>query len=164
MTLFRAFAALLLLAVAACATTPGEPPEPSWYAMRHLQKAEGQDPALSAEGARNADRLASWFKQDRPAAIYVSTTRRARETAAPLAARLGIAVKEYDPRDAPGLLARVKAEPGTVLIVGHSNTVPDIVAGLGGARPADLAETDYGDIFRVRRDGSVEKLRLEGGR
>jgi phosphohistidine phosphatase SixA len=70
-------------------------------------------------------------------------------------------VKEYDPRDTPGLLARVKAEAGTVLIVGHSNTVPEIVAGLGGARPADLAETDYGGIFRVRRDGTVERLRLE---
>ncbi|HEX8127136.1 MAG TPA: phosphoglycerate mutase family protein [Allosphingosinicella sp.] len=161
MTLFRAFAALLLLALPACATTSGQPTKPSWYVVRHLQKAEGPDPALSEEGARNAERLASWFGTDRPAAIYVSTTRRARETAAPLAARLGIAVREYDPRDTPGLLARVKAESGTVLIIGHSNTVPDIVAGLGGPRPADLAEADYGDIFRVGRDGTVERLRLE---
>ena len=161
MTLFRPLAALLLLVVAACATTKPEPAAPSWYVMRHLEKAEGQDPALSAEGASNAARLASWFGKDRPAAIYVSTTRRARETAAPLAARLGLTVKEYDPRDTPGLVARVKAEAGTVLVVGHSNTVPEIVAQLGGARPADLAETDYGDIFRVRRDGTVERLRLE---
>ena len=48
-----------------------------------------------------------------------------------------------------------------MVIVGHSNTVPEIVAQLGGARPADLAETDFGDIFRVRRDGTVERLRLE---
>ncbi|HEX8467939.1 MAG TPA: phosphoglycerate mutase family protein [Allosphingosinicella sp.] len=161
MALFRPLAALLLLMTAACATTASEPAEPSWYVVRHLQKAEGQDPALSAEGARNAERLATWFNKDRPAAIYVSTTRRARDTAAPLAARLGIAVKDYDPRDTPGLLARVKAEAGTVLIVGHSNTVPEIVARLGGSRPADLAETDYGDIFRVRRDGTVKRLRLE---
>jgi broad specificity phosphatase PhoE len=162
MTLFRPFAALLLLAAAACATTANEPTVPSWYVMRHLQKAEGQDPALSEEGARNAQLLAARFAGDRPTAIYASTTRRARETAAPLAARLGLAVKEYDPRDTPGLVARARAETGTVLIVGHSNTVPEIVAQLGGARPADLAESDYGDIFRVRRDGNVERLRLEG--
>jgi broad specificity phosphatase PhoE len=161
MTLFRPLAALLLLAAAACTTTSGEPADSSWYVMRHLQKAEGQDPALSAEGAGNAARLASWFGKDRPKAIYVSTTRRARETAAPVAARLGISVKEYDPRDTAGLVARAKGEAGTVLIVGHSNTVPEIVAQLGGARPADLAETDYADIFRVRRDGTVERLRLE---
>jgi phosphohistidine phosphatase SixA len=161
MTLFRPLAALLLLAAASCATTGEEPAAPGWYVMRHLQKAEGQDPALSAEGTRNAGRLASWFAEDRPTAIYVSTTRRARETAAPLAARLGLTAKEYDPRDTPGLVARVRAETGSVLIVGHSNTVPEIVAQLGGARPADLGESDYGDIFRVRRDGSVERLRLE---
>ncbi|MGA9582530.1 MAG: phosphoglycerate mutase family protein [Allosphingosinicella sp.] len=160
MTLFRPLAALLLFALAACATAAPEPAAPSWYVVRHLQKADGQDPALSAEGARNAERLASRFGDNRPTAIYVSTTRRARETAAPLAARLGLTMKEYDPRDTPGLVARARAEPGTVLIVGHSNTVPEIVAQLGGARPADLAETDYGDIFRVRRDGSVERLRV----
>jgi broad specificity phosphatase PhoE len=161
MSLFRPLAALLALAAAACVTGPGDRPEPSWYVMRHLQKAEGQDPALSAEGAGNAQRLASWFDKDRPTAIYASSTRRARETAAPLAARLGLRVKDYDPKDTSGLVARVKAEAGTVLVVGHSNTVPEIVAQLGGARPADLAETDYGDIFRVRRDGSVEQLKLE---
>ncbi len=161
MTLFRPLAALLLFAAAGCATTAPEPAAPSWYVMRHLQKADGRDPALSEEGARNAERVASRFGDDRPAAIYVSTTRRARETAAPLAARLGLTVKEYDLSDTPGLVARARAEPGTVLIVGHSNTVPEIVAQLGGARPADLAETDFGDIFRVRRDGTVERMRLE---
>lgn len=164
MTLFRPLAALLLFMTAACSTTPDEPAKPSWYVMRHLQKAEGQDPALSEEGAGNAQRLAAWFAGDRPSAIYVSTTRRARETAAPLAARFGLTVREYDPRDTAGLVARVKAEAGTVLVVGHSNTVPEIVAQLGGARPADLAETDYGDIFRVRPGGTVERMRLEAAR
>jgi phosphohistidine phosphatase SixA len=161
MTLFRPIAALLLLMAAACATPRADPPAPSWYVMRHLQKADGQDPPLSDEGARNAQLLASWFAGDRPTAIYVSTTRRARETAAALAARFGLNVQEYDPRGTPALVARLKAEAGTVLVVGHSNTVPEIVAQLGGARPADLAETDYGDIFRVSRDGTVERLRLE---
>ncbi|HEX9966147.1 MAG TPA: phosphoglycerate mutase family protein [Allosphingosinicella sp.] len=161
MTLFRPIAALLLLVAGACATTQTDPPAPSWYVMRHLQKADGQDPALSDEGARNAQRLASWFAGDRPRAIYVSTTRRARETATPLAARFGLAPREYDPRDTPALVARLRSETGTVLIVGHSNTVPEIVAQLGGTRPADLGEGDYGDIFRVRGDGSVQRLSLD---
>jgi len=164
MALFRPLAALLALVAAACATTARESESPSWYVMRHLEKAEGQDPGLSEVGQRNAQRLATWFGEDRPTAIYVSATRRARETAAPLAARLGLTAQEYDPRDTPGLIARARAEMGTVLIVGHSNTVPEIVAQLGGARPADLAETDFGDIFRVRRDGTVERLRLEAAR
>lgn len=160
MKLFQAAAALLLAALAACATVAPEPTGPSWYVMRHLQKAEGPDPALSKEGRRHAEALAATFGEDAPDAIYVSSTRRARETAGPLAARIGVTPKEYDPRDTADLVARVKQEPGTVLIVGHSNTVPEIVAALGGERPADLTEQDYGGIWHVRVDGRTEKKRL----
>jgi broad specificity phosphatase PhoE len=155
-------AAVALLALSACATTPHTPAAPSVYVMRHLQKEAGSDPGLSAEGRANAERLVAFFAKDPPAAIYVSTTRRAQETAAPLAARLRLTPKPYDPRDTAGLVARVKAEAGTVLVVGHSNTVPEIVAGLGGARPPDLAETEFGDVFRVGRDGRVEHMSLTG--
>ena len=55
----------------------------------------------------------------------------------------------YDPRDTPGLIASVSVETGTVLIVGHSNTVPDIVEKLGGERPGDLTHGDFGDIWHV---------------
>jgi phosphohistidine phosphatase SixA len=123
---------------------------PNVYVMRHLQKADGgADPALSEEGRRNAERLVAQFAGDPPAAIYVSRYVRSRETAAPLAAALGIAPKVYDPGDPAALVAAVGAERGTVLIVGHSNTVADIVARLGGTRPAELAETEFGDIFHV---------------
>jgi broad specificity phosphatase PhoE len=161
MALFPPLAGLLAIALAGCATAPSQPAAPAWYVMRHLQKADGPDPGLSDTGRANAERLVEWFAKDPPRAIYVSATRRARETAAPLAARLGLTPREYDPGDTAGLVARVRAETGTVLIVGHSNTVPDIVARLGRAPPATLGDEDFGDIFRVRRDGRVDHLRIE---
>jgi phosphohistidine phosphatase SixA len=139
---------------AVCAAAPG------YWVMRHLQKTEGTDPGLSAEGIRGAERLATWFKADPPRIVYVSSTRRARETAAPLAARLKLVVKEYDPRDTPALVARVKAETKSVLIVGHSNTVADIVEKLGGIRPAALSESDYGAIWHVASRGKTEMRAL----
>jgi broad specificity phosphatase PhoE len=151
---------LALAMLAACASVPPAPAGPTYYVMRHLEKAEGPDPGLAEAGRAGAQRLAQRLDADPPRAIYVSTTRRARETAAPLAAQLGIAAKEYDPSDTPGLVARVRAEGGSVLIVGHSNTVPDIVAALGGARPAPLAETDYGSLWVVAPDGRTERLTL----
>ena len=36
-----------------------------------------------------------------------------------------------------------------MLIVGHSNTVPDIIEKLGGKRPADLTHEDFGDIWHI---------------
>ena len=156
MRLLRLIAPILLGLAAAASAAPA----PVYFVMRHLQKAEGADPPLSAEGRRNADRLARWFGRDRPAIVYVSTTRRAHETAAPLVARYHLTVRDYDPRDTPGLVARVRQEKANVLIVGHSNTVPDIVAALGGTRPPPLAESDFGGIWRVGRDGRTEKKAL----
>ena len=152
------------MTLAGCATAGGSTAAqaPAYYVMRHLQKADGPDPALSAEGAANAQRLAALFEgRAKPQAIYVSTTRRARETAAPLAARLGLTPKEYNPTDTAAVVARVRAEPGPVLIVGHSNTVPDIVAALGGPRPAPLADSDYGAVWMVTKDGKTEQLALK---
>jgi broad specificity phosphatase PhoE len=159
-------AAAFLILIAACATAPrAEAPHPNYYVMRHLQKAAGQDPELSPEGKANAERLAGLLATDPPSAIYVSTTRRAAETAAPLAARLGLTAKTYDPADTPALIAQVMKEPGTVLVVGHSNTVPEIVQRLGGTRPPDLAETDYGDLWHISGpDRRTEKMSLGGGR
>ena len=54
-------------------------------------------------------------------------------------------------------------ERGTVLIVGHSNTVPDIVAGLGGTRPDPLVHEDFGDIWHIagpERVTTRDKLKL----
>jgi phosphohistidine phosphatase SixA len=150
MTLFRGLAALLLLfALAACETTPPAPKGPSFYVMRHLGRGPGQDPPLSEEGRVSARLLIGFFAAERPRVAYVSTTRRAYETAAPMARKLRVKLRRYDPGDTDGLVARVLAERGPVLIVGHSNTVPEIVEKLGGERPAALAETDYGDVWHL---------------
>src|SRR4051812_38860732 len=91
MAFARFLAAALLVILTACATAPApQAPHPNYYVMRHLQKAAGQDPGLPSKGQANAARLAGLLAGDPPSAIYVSTTRRARETAAPLAARLGL--------------------------------------------------------------------------
>jgi broad specificity phosphatase PhoE len=131
------------------------------YVMRHLNTPAGQaDPDLLPAGQRAAEALVAWFAGERPAAIYVTDYKRTRQTVAPLAARLGLIPIVYDPRDTPGLIARVRAEHGPVLIVGHSNTVPDIVAALGGARPAPLVHEDFGDIWRVAPGGATSRIRI----
>jgi broad specificity phosphatase PhoE len=162
MTLLRRLALPFLMLAAGTAFAAPPPPAPGVYVMRHLQKDAGDDPGLSTEGRANAERLAGWFGTDAPRVLYVSSTRRARETAAPLARKLHIEPKEYAPADVAGLVARVRQESGTVLIVGHSNTVPVIVEALGGARPAPIADDSFGDIWHVAPGGQVEKKSLGG--
>jgi broad specificity phosphatase PhoE len=162
----RALLLVALAALAGCATTPAERPAASvFYVMRHLNTPAGErDPDLLPEGQRAAETLARTFRGERPIAIYVTDFRRTRQTAAPLAARLHLTPIVYDPADTPGLLARVRAEHGPVLIVGHSNTVPDIVAGLGGERPAALVHEDFGDLWRIDPDGTTTRIRIGDGR
>jgi broad specificity phosphatase PhoE len=150
MKLARFAAAALLPILGACAYMAPRQPAPTFYVMRHLNVPPGvADPDLTDEGQRRAQLLADAFAAEPPAAIFVSNTRRAQETAAPLAARLGITPRLYDPADTPGLIAEVVKEPPPVLIVGHSNTVPDIVAALGGVRPAPIAHDQFGDIWKI---------------
>ena len=161
----RILIALLLALLPALAHA--QPAAHSVYVLRHLNTPAGEaDPDLLPEGRATAIALADLMETDRfqdanrPVAIYVSDYRRTRQTAAPTAARLALNVTIYDPRDTAALIARVRAEPGPVLIVGHSNTVPDIVAALGGTRPAPLVHEDFGDLWIVEPDGRTTKLRI----
>ncbi len=151
----------LAMLVSACMTTSEPVQAPVYYVMRHLHTPEGQrDPDLTAEGQATAQRVVRLFERERPAAIYVSDYKRTRQTAAAVAARYGLTPIVYDPADTPALVARVRAGPWPVLIVGHSNTVPDIVEQLGGTRPAPLSHPDFGDVWRIAADGSTQRMRV----
>ncbi|HEY0013931.1 MAG TPA: phosphoglycerate mutase family protein [Allosphingosinicella sp.] len=141
-------------ALAACASTQAAPAESHIFVMRHLHKAaDPQDPGLTPQGRACAQQLARFLADQGISAIYASTTRRAQETAAPLAAARGLTTKSYAPADMAGVAARAQEEAGSVLIVGHSNTVPEIVQGVGGTRPAPIDESRYADVWRVTRGG-----------
>lgn len=150
----------LMLTMLLLGAAPALPTKQTVHVMRHLDTPEGmRDPDLTEQGQRRAAALSRWFRGKRLRAIYVTDYRRTRQTVAPLAARLKLTPKPYDPRYTPALIEAVRAEKGAVLVVGHSNTVPDIVEGLGGVRPAPLAHPDFGDIWTVR-DGKTERARL----
>jgi broad specificity phosphatase PhoE len=127
----------------------------SVFVVRHLQKGDGVDPALTPEGAANAERLAAMLKGKGIVAVFATPTRRAMETGEPLANALGIAVTPYDPAIPASLAAKVAAAGGPVLVVGHSNTVPDLVQLFGGPRPAPLSEQDFGTVYDVEPGGQL---------
>ena len=132
------------------------------YVIRHLQKATGDDPPLTAEGAAGAQKLSDLLAMKKVTAIYATQTKRAMQTAEPLAKRLYLAIQAYDPRDPAALTEKVAKQKGSVLVVGHSNTVPELVAKVGGKQPAPLADTDYGTVFVVRAGSSdVQQIQLQ---
>ncbi|MGQ0660841.1 histidine phosphatase family protein [Sphingosinicella sp.] len=151
---------LMAATLAACATTPPSP-APAFYVMRHLNTPAGErDPDLLPEGQRLAALLPARLAAHPPRTILVSDFRRTRQTAAAVAARWGLTPVTYNPADTPALVSQVRAAPGPVLIVGHSNTVPDIVEQLGGPRPAVLTHPDFGDLWIVAPGGATQRVRV----
>jgi broad specificity phosphatase PhoE len=125
--------------------------------VRHAEKAAepAADPPLTAEGVARAQALVEAVRGMPVTAIVSTDFVRTRSTAAPLAARLGLTPEIVDARQrdharlvAEGILARHRGE--TVVVVGHSNTVPDIVAALGATRPPPICDAEYDDLFVVR--------------
>jgi phosphohistidine phosphatase SixA len=145
--------------------TGAEPPATTVYVVRHAEKGEGPDPELSASGRRRALALPAALELDSLRAIYSTATRRTRQTAAPVAAVTGLAVTRMPPTDYSGLLERVQSHAGeAVLVVGHSNTVPAMLAALGVEEPLSLDDEAYGDLFVVtvpaQGPATVEKRRF----
>jgi probable phosphoglycerate mutase len=127
--------------------------------IRHAEKevsVSAADPPLNEAGEVRAALLARMFGDAHMLghldAIYVSPALRNRLTAAPLAARLGIA-ETVVPSDDPAALARrvLHEHPGgRILIVGHSDTVPQIVAALSGnSKIPEIGAAEYGTMFIV---------------
>ena len=117
--------------------------------VRHADRAPGQKTdELAAWGVARSRELARVLQKAGVSAAIVSDTNRAAQTAAPLAAASGITPIVLPAKDFAAIAGEVRKHPGeTVLIVGHSNTVPSIIAALGGPQLPDLADSEFDDLF-----------------
>jgi broad specificity phosphatase PhoE len=125
--------------------------------MRHAEKSAeaGTDPPLSPAGLERAARLAAIFagtgSESAIDAIFVSQYQRSEATARPLAVRLGVPVITVPADDLKGLERRILEgyRGRRVLVVAHSDTVPQIVHSLAGTQVAPLAAEEYGTTYLV---------------
>ena len=150
---FPAIALALLLA--GCASTPRSDDAAAIIVVRHAEKAtdDPRDPSLSDAGQARAQRLAAWLADRDIAAIYATGFRRTQQTVQPAAVAHGVDVTIYDAaqpaRDfAAGL--RATHANGTVLVAGHSNTVPAIAAALCACDVPTMDESVYGLAYEIR--------------
>lgn len=147
--------ALAAFGIAGSGCDPLEPAEPTTvvFVVRHAEKAgePAGDPVLSEAGEARAVELARVLGSAGVQQIYVTTLQRTRRTAAPLAAASGAPVAALAADQVAALVERVRLEDlgKVVLIVGHSNTVPEIVAGLSGVAVAPIADGEYDHLYEV---------------
>lgn len=141
--------AVSLLLVLALALLVGPCRTPTTLILvRHADRDQNRD-ALTPAGATRAGDLARVAAKLAPAAIYHSDTRRTRDTAAPLARALHLDPIERAAGDVDGLVADIlgRWRAQRVVVVGHGNTVPQIVRAVGGPRLPDIAHDEFDDLF-----------------
>ena len=138
--------------------------EPSMiYLVRHGEKASiGKDPALTPQGQLRAQNIATTLHRTGIQAIFSTPTTRTLQTAQPLAQQLGLTVEHYDPATPKALVEKVKALHGAVLVVGHSNTLPELVRLFGGEPGTDIADNEYDRLYQLvpAPDGALRTVVL----
>lgn len=139
------------------------------YLVRHAEKASNdRDPPLTEAGEARAAELAKQMKTAGLTHIHSTNYERTLQTAAPTAKATGLEVEIYDPSDLAGFADVIKAAPGAHLIVGHSNTTPQLVEALGGEPGSEINEASEYDrlyVVEISGDGMVRtELRQYGVR
>lgn len=135
--------------------------------VRHAEKGAepATDPHLSPAGLVRASMLGSMLAHARVASVYATPFARSQETAAAIASATGAAPKTYDPSDFRACAARILRDEKSrvVVVVGHTNTIPQLIAALGGPAVDPIAETDFDTVFVLTipgKGGSPSILRL----
>lgn len=139
------------------------------FLVRHAERADAgmastgaavTDPDLSAEGRARADSLAMMLKDADVTAIYATEFKRTQQTAAPLAKALGLTVTIVKAAEPTKLVEALRSAAGNVLVVGHSNTVPDVVGFLGVRASITIGEAEYDNLFVVTTRAEPRMIRL----
>ena len=119
---------------------------PVVFIVRHAEKAStgGKDPDLSVEGQKRADALAQILKDSKITAVFVTE----------------VTPTVIPANDIGALVAKLRALNGNALVVGHGNTIPDLLKALGITTPVSIPEDDYTEIFAVLFGDTPQLLRL----
>jgi phosphohistidine phosphatase SixA len=131
------------------------------FLIRHAEQSTGApDPALSPGGEKRAECLAKMLKEAGIKHVFVTEAKRTQQTAAPLAAALKLTPTIIPAKDSNTLIRDLTyAGAGNVLVVGHSNTLPFVLARMKAGTVPDIAESEYDRMFVLTAsEGSTTTL------
>jgi broad specificity phosphatase PhoE len=162
-----AIATLVLALATGCASqtstrTQTADPGVVFVLVRHAEKAasDPKDPILSEAGVARAKRIAQSLADARVVAAYATKYRRTQLTAAPTSMSHHLDLRTYDaslPAAEFARQLRATHPDGTVLVVGHSNTIPELAGTLCACTIESMAEDEFDRWTEVRiaADGRV---------
>jgi len=131
-----------------------------YYIVRHAEKEAqasnmSSDVALTSAGSDNAIALKDQLANKNIRHIFSTNYVRTKATAQPLSEATSVPVTIYNPIDTSFVTRLKNVRQGNLLVVGHSNTVDNIINELTGENYlSDLPDTAYGDLFIVKKKGN----------
>jgi broad specificity phosphatase PhoE len=136
--------------------------QPIIVIVRHAEKATnaGNNPDLSPAGRARADALARILKDSAITGIFTSEFKRTQETAAPVAKSLGVTPTVVPAKDTAALVEKLRELNGNALVVGHGDTIPNLVKALGIETPINIPDNDYTELFVVTLGEKPQLFRL----
>ena len=138
--------------------------------IRHAEKVidpNNPDVDLSPAGQARAQEIVRMFGEAGINTIYATQYKRTQQTVKPLADKLGLPVNQINSKNTSDLVARIRAQNSgqVIFIAGHNNTVPEIVAALGGPTFPIIPETEFDNLYivTVYRTGKAKVVKLKYG-
>jgi 2,3-bisphosphoglycerate-dependent phosphoglycerate mutase len=138
--------------------------------VRHAEKniePANTDPDLSAAGQARAQELARMFGDAGINAIYATQYKRTQQTVKPLSDKLGIPVSQVEAKNTAELIRQIRAQHNgqVIFVAGHNNSVPEVIAALGGPQLPIIPETEFDNLYIVTiyRVGRAKLLKMKYG-
>lgn len=131
----------------------------TYYIVRHAEKETANaittDVPLSEAGKQRTAALKNLLQKENIRHIFSTNFIRTQSTVQPLARVINVPVEIYDPMDSQ-FVSKLKSLDGNILIVGHSNTIDNLVNDLSGKKEinGDLTGSEYGDLFVIKKKGN----------
>jgi len=150
------------------------------FLIRHAEREQEprQDPPLSKDGVARSQALARLLGNAGIKAILTSQFTRTKQTAEPLATKLGLTVTPFALKISPSNPRQIAEESTaevtnkilersgeSVLVIGHSNSIPDVIKMLGGDVVPTIDEQKFDDLFivTVYAKGKAKVVQLKYG-
>jgi broad specificity phosphatase PhoE len=138
--------------------------------VRHAEKIvdpNNPDVDLSPAGQARAQEIVRIFGDAGINTIYATQYKRTQQTVKPLAEKLGLPVNQVNSKNTSDLVAQIRAQHSgqVIFIAGHNNTVPEIVAALGGPTFPVIPENEFDNLYivTVYRTGKAKLVKLKYG-
>ena len=93
-------------------------------------------------------------------AIFTSEFKRTQETAMPTATSVHVAPTVVAAKDTAALVTKLHQLNGNALVVGHGDTIPNIIKALGINSPINIPDEDYSDLLIVTLGDKPQLFRL----